>query len=339
MRRINKEQRITEIYASIDKYIKTYGTISGYMGSHDLFKKYIYLYNMNLKDICNELGYDWFQVGMNRNSYNFKSKEELKEHISKIIDVCGHFPTCIELSTYGIWARAYNKFYKSYSDLRQDMGYTDQFVDKLGYKCKSSYELMFANYLIDNQIKFDREEKPFCKENYRSDFTLYTLDHKKIYVEIWGLLKDNPMGQIETTYKEVYDIKMKLYNDNKLNLKSFYIKDFTTLNVLISKISKLVDIDKLIKIKNENYVHHCNDYTVEEIKNILESEFGCLNYFPSSGELRDRNLNNILKAIYKHYGSISTIAEKMNLLTKKKWCKENHINIHNMQPNTKFNIG
>lgn len=83
---------------------------------------------------------------------------------------------------------------------------------------------MFANYLIKNHILFDREIKPFKNYNYRTDFVLYSTNKKPIYVEIWGLLKENPKGVIEEQYKDTYNKKRYYMMNPILILFLFFIR-------------------------------------------------------------------------------------------------------------------
>lgn len=328
----NREILIKEIYDSVDEYIKENGTIAGFI-KNSRYGYRIKHFKLNLKKICEELGYDWFEVGVNRNSYSFKSKNELINFIQKIIDIEGYFPTCTKLNSYGIWARTYLKFFDSYEDIKKEMGYVDSLVDNSGYRCKSSYELMFSNYLIKNNIKFKREIKPFKSNNFRSDFLLFDQYNNKIFIEIWGLLKESPNGFIEKQYKNIHDKKIKLYKENNLTLISFYVNDFKTLNTFTKKADKIFKNFKIIKTNEINDFSITKKYHINEIKDAILKEFGSVDYFPTAKELREHHMNGILNAIYKYYGSINKIAEELNLLTKQQWCVKNHINIITMERN------
>lgn len=327
---INRDTLIKETCNSVDKYIKENGSIAGFI-KNDKYGYRIKHFKLNLKEICEELGYDWFEVGVNRNSYSFKNKKELINFIQRIIDTEGCFPTCTKLNSYGIWPRTYLKFFDSYEDIRKEMGYVDSLVDNSGYKCKSSYELMFSNYLIKNNIKFKREVKPFKINNFRSDFLLFDENNNKVFIEIWGLLKENPNGFIETQYKKIHDEKIKLYNENNLTLISFYVNDFKTLNIFTKKADKIFKNLKVIKTNELNDYSITKKYHIDEIKNVILKEFGNIEYFPTAKELRDHHMNGVLNAIYKYYGSINKIALELNLLTKRQWCENNHINIITMK--------
>ena len=317
------------IYKDVDLYIKENGTIKGYT-RHDT-KNRIKTLGLDLKEIVEDLGYDWTIVGRYNRTYAFNNKEELKSHVQKIIDILGYFPTTIQIQNFGIWPRTYHKFYNSYNDLRYDMGYSDKIYDILGYSCKSSYEKMFTDYLIQNNIKFQREENPFKENNYRDDFTLFKKNGKKLYVEIWGLLKNNPAGDIEKTYKKTYEIKTSLYGKYNLDLVSFYITDFETLKYFEKMfLSKINICDLQTEKYSENILHNTNS---DNIKIYVEKYFPGTQYFPSIGELRDKGLNSFVKLIYKNYKSIDVLAKELNMPTKREWCKKNHINIHTMQPN------
>ena len=328
----NRKILIKETYDSVDEYIKENGTISGFI-KNSKYGYRIKYFKLNLKEICEELGYDWFEVGVNRNSYSFKNKNELINFIQKIIDIEGYFPTCTKLNSYGIWARTYLKFFDSYEDIKKEMGYVDSLVDNSGYRCKSSYELMFSNYLIKNNIKFKREIKPFKSNNFRSDFLLFDQYNNKIFIEIWGLLKENPNGFIEKQYKNIYDKKIKLYKENNLTLISFYTNDFKTLNAFTKKADRIFKDLKIIKTNEINDFSITKKYHINEIKDAILKEFGNIEYFPTVKELRNHHMNGILNAIYKYYGSIGKIAEELNLLTKQQWCLKNHINIITMKKN------
>lgn len=263
----NRKILIKETYDSVDEYIKENGTISGFI-KNSKYGYRIKYFKLNLKEICEELGYDWFEVGVNRNSYSFKNKNELINFIQKIIDIEGYFPTCTKLNS---------------------------------------------------------------SNNFRSDFLLFDQYNNKIFIEIWGLLKENPNGFIEKQYKNIYDKKIKLYKENNLTLISFYTNDFKTLNAFTKKADRIFKDLKIIKTNEINDFSITKKYHINEIKDAILKEFGNIEYFPTVKELRNHHMNGILNAIYKYYGSIGKIAEELNLLTKQQWCLKNHINIITMK--------
>ena len=333
------DKLLNEIYETVDNYIKENGTIKGYM-SNDKYKARIYLRKLDLKNICEELGYDWFKIGTHCKSHGFKTKEEFINYMNKIIDDFGRFPTSTELiNNYGIYGRTYINLFGSYNNLRKEMGYDDKFVDKLGYKCSSSYELVFANYLIDNHILFEREQYIFENDgNYRCDFILFHKDGHKIYIEIWGLLKNNPIGEIELQYTESHKIKIKLYEKYNYDLKSFYIEDFRSKNTFIKRFNERININDLKHGNTDLNNTLKKDFTLDEIKMCINNSFGNIKYFPTAKELRDNNLNHIINSIYEYYGSMKTVAKAIGLPTKQEWYYQNHMNLITGKPNEKFNV-
>lgn len=328
-----------ELYKYVDNYIKENGKIAGYTNDKNI-RSGLKFYNLKIKNVCEELGYDWFKIGIHRNSYGFKTKEDLIKYVSNAIDELGHFPTCTEISQqYGIWPRTYINLFGSYNNLRKEMGYDDKFVDKLGYKCSSSYELVFANYLIDNHILFEREQYIFENDgNYRCDFILFHKDGHKIYIEIWGLLKNNPTGEIELQYIESHKVKMKLYEKYNYDLKSFYIEDFRSKNTFIKRFNERININDLKRGTKDLNNTLKKDFALNEIKECINNSFGNVKYFPTAEELRKNNMNHIINSIYEYYGSIKTVAKAIGLPTKQEWYYQNHMNIITGKPNEKFNV-
>lgn len=320
-----------DLYKEIDEYIKKNGNIKGFVSNADKRGRLKTL-NIDLKEACQDLGYDWFLVGRNSRTYGFKTKEEIKEYINKVISVLGHFPTCNELQKYGIWSRTYTKFYDSYKELRQEMGYEDKYTDNTGYTCKSLYEMQFANYLIKNNIKFDREKKPFNDNNFKCDFLLYRDTGEKVYVEIWGLLKKVPCGEIEIKYKQIYEKKMELYLKNRLELISFYPNDFDTINHMIKVFKQKIQLKDFKKcdyvVKNLNVKSSKNDYI-----DYLKCFFNDLKYLPSLNDMRNAGCGSLCKIIYRQFYNLDEFSKFIGIPTKKQWCKDNHINIHTMKPN------
>lgn len=307
-----------KIYERIDSYIKCNGTIAGYT-KDPILKSHIKNKKINLKSACEKLGYSWFDVGINRNSYMFSNKEELKQYIDKIIEIEGYFPTCSILNKYHIWNRTYSKFYDTYNDLKMDMGFKNQYIDKIGYLCKSNYELMFANYLIDHNYKFDRENKIVSNQNYRYDFKLYLNNDQFLYVEIWGLLKENPIGNIEIIYKQTHDMKVSIYNKNNMKLLSLVPEDFRTKNFMSSYLDSI-----LSKYQIEEFIYDINTQYIEnfyynKIKQVINTYYKDLGYFPTIKQLNNDGFQDIVGIIYRHYGSIFDVSKLFDLPTKKQF--------------------
>lgn len=53
--------------------------------------------------------------------------------------------------------------------------------------------------------------------------------------------------------------------------------------------------------------------------------------------MKNNNDYHLIKIIYRKFGDIETFSKYINIPTKRKWCKDNHINIITMQPNKRFN--
>ena len=105
--------------------------------------------------------------------------------------------------------------------------------------CRSGFEVIYANYLIKNNINFKYEPKCFVLGNgkrYTPDF--YLEDQNK-YIEIKGSFKNNKSNQKENIkiFKETHKLDILYWNDIitqcKLPLKSYssYLKRARILNI------------------------------------------------------------------------------------------------------------
>lgn len=61
---------------------------------------------IDLKKACEDLGYNWIEVGRYSKKYKFNSKEEIINTIYQIIDLKGYYPSCAELGrSFHIYTR------------------------------------------------------------------------------------------------------------------------------------------------------------------------------------------------------------------------------------------
>ena len=114
-----------------------------------------------------------------------------------------------------------------------------QYKTLSGDVVKSSYEVLFSNFLYLNNVPFQSGEKIFENKNYYYDFKI-----NDFYIEIWGFMN-------VYSYNEKRKIKERLYRDEGLVLisieRDIFKKNINTIN------SYFIELLKKYKIKEENF--------------------------------------------------------------------------------------
>jgi len=153
-------------------------------------------HNHSIIDAVKELGLEADKLDFRENAmlldkyYSidyFKDFDNLKVIIEDFIFKYKKFPTTNELRlNYNIPESVIRK-YGGIEKIRLLMEYnnSNDFIDDNGFKNKSSYEYITAQFLIHNNVFYLREQHPFPsnEKNYRSDF-MFIVNGKQIHCEI-----------------------------------------------------------------------------------------------------------------------------------------------------------
>ena len=310
-----KENRLYELdlYLKSNSLDRIYSTNEG-SNIISMFKKYKH----NINKALEELGYE----NLIYKPKDFYSKiENLINVVKPVADIYGRFPTYSEITNY------YNKAFRHLTKenlaiIRKKLGYmNDDLVDDSGFYNRSSYEYIVAQFLINNNVKFKREQLPFPKNepNYRSDFTFYTYEGDVIHLEIWGAYNEK-YNHFDGYSQKVKD-KILLYEKYNIKLISIYPETFISNSY--SDIQKILkgNLEPILSIKlqdvEQNKLIPITKLTDDEIFKILMtySEDGITLPTSSVSKEVDNLLNNVIQ---KRYKNIMEFAKKYNVKTKKK---------------------
>ncbi len=262
------------------------------------------------RDLDNDLGYETstvWDIDLVKKTY----KELCEKHGNRTLS-----QTELKLLGFGKLIQAINTYCGSKSELDFELGFTPYKLFRLqnGMIVRSTYEVMFGNFLIKNNIKFttDKIICKNCSENYRYDFLINDLDGNKIYFEIWGGDDRTIKNTRFKDYIEKRKVKTEFYK--KLNLKLVDIESDIFKNKSHESIIEL--IKKIIiknNVKKDNFVSLTVDELIESDNNRLwdkqkvKDEYHkiCLangNQPTSTTDLGNLNRSDLLHAIRDYWG-------------------------------------
>jgi hypothetical protein len=210
-----------------------------------------------------------------------------------------------------------------YPKIRELLGWKNNYVDESGFYNDSFNEMIFANYLIKNNISYSRYEKPYPNEGkFTCDFCFTTKDGIKYYCEIWGYPKNkNEDNMIISDYNKTRKIKESLYKKYNLNLISIEGMIF---NYKSSKIQQV--LYKILKpYLNYDFIevdYSCLRPAPKMTDKMLLEE--ALSYskdgitLPSPDILNSNGLSGIYNEIRKRYNNYHVFAEKFGFKTTSK---------------------
>ena len=161
---------------------------------------------------------------LNKNTNIIITEEKLINDISKLIEKYGRFPKMLEIYNELYITDGVIASFGGMTRLRELLNYNNdtELIDKRGYLNSSTYEYMTAQFLIQYNKSYKREEHPFLKTegNHQSDFTFYTLNGEEIHCEVWGYDLTRTDSKINNRYRENRENKQRLYNKYNLTLIS-----------------------------------------------------------------------------------------------------------------------
>lgn len=287
---LKKENRLNELKEFIESGNKInelrhiYPTLYEQILKHDRFVEFL----------IEELGYDIDNIMPIKTKGFFKNFEEVKKRILKFINKEGRFPLFNEITDNLKIGRRYIAMHGGINGLKSKIKHDDVLVDLRGDYNKSVGELMFANFLVSNNLtnKYKREQKPFAGLNFRSDFTFYLKD-KEIHVEIWGYPKENMSGKsIEYNKKRAFKEEVYSWHKDNIVLISIEYKVFNLNYIEMQKCFMEVlnpYIPNLIEVEYEKIIFGSKLSDLEIFNSIKGISDNKNKKFPTTNELRNYN--------------------------------------------------
>lgn len=243
--------------------------------------------------------------------------EVFKMEIQKLINKLNRFPTQREILNELKIGQQYIKKHGGMYEIKRKMNYNDShdLVDKSGFFNKSVYELIVANFLIENNISYLREQTISNDHNFRSDFTFVTDKEELIHVELWGYLKTNKT-KIAVEYNKVRKEKETLYKQLGINYISiepsiFYKMNYNKIQKSLTEIFSHIFSQHKFKLVNQDLFIPGNEYSDDEILNTLMSLSDNNDYLPEACLFREK-YRTLYNQILKRYGNYSNFADKYN---------------------------
>lgn len=294
--------------------------------------------NIDIDDAVKQLGYSVEELWLRRPNGYYDDFETLKEDLNHFINEHDRFPTQVEMANeLGIYRINYEK-HGTIDEIKMKMGYCDKedLVDLTGYINKSSYELIVANYLIEYDIPYKRDQFPFKKINnkylYRSDFTFYLTNGEELHCEIWGGKRDSPKEEsgIFESYNETMEIKLNLYKKYNIRLISINPEVFTQPSIELQKtLYKIFSPYFQMTFKEVDY----SLLSTSTLKNMSDDElikkvmkYSIDGTLPTSNYLRSINKEFLFVEVIKRHKHYINFAKKYSLDTKRKhnnyWTQE-----------------
>lgn len=346
---IFKENRIFELNNFIkenkiidrlyEKNFSLYHAINKYDGSIDV--------------LTNELGYDWDDISSRSLNNRYKDFNYVHEKINAFIKDANRFPSQKEIIKKLKIQQRDIDFHGGMYEIKRKMNYDDvnDLVDSNGFLNLSYLEYQVAEYLIHNNVPYKREQNPFTEEyvNFRSDFTIETLNRKIFHVEVWGY-SEKDKGSIAIEYNQKKRLKIGLYNKNNINLISIeydmmFGKSFNKIQEYLSNCFSIIKDHKFKKVDSEFLVRP-SALSDKNLLNVIMKYSEDDEILPSQAELERKGLGGVVREIIKRHETFNVFANKFNKTTKRKytWDNENDVYerflkiVNDKKPITKENL-
>lgn len=292
-------------------------------------------YGYDIQELCSELGYDYWELkGKNKPLKYYNNYNILKETISSFIEEYGYFPTIKELKyNFDIPPSTIQSF-GGIEKLKEDIGYkgTD-LIDDSGFRNRSHYEYIVAQFLLHNNISYKREQHPFPKpyNNLRSDFTFEKSDGTIYHLEVWGYSSADVNGKRSQIYCHKKAAKIKLYEQYGINLISVendvFSNSFESIQLKLSNL--LSDIlGKDLKFINHTFLTHPNKMSDKELFDEIMKISNDPSTLPKEMDFTSDNKCLFFEAL-KRFGNYGKFAKHFGVVTNNKhdyWNKNTVLN-------------
>ena len=319
----------------LDNFIKKNGTLKGWTvndqeGTNIAAR--IREYGYDLEELCTELGYNYYELrdihypeGFLYNYDNFKSI------LQKFIDENGYFPSQNQMRYDLHIPESIPLRFGGSEQVMKDMGITENYlIDDRGFYNRSYYEYILAQYLIHNNIPYEREQYPFPYPNdkLRSDFTFTTKDGIVYHLELWGYTSGYEYLESRANeYLKRKEMKKNLYKKYNINLIEVDAQVFSnTLSAIQNRLSNILSDILNVELKDvdRKYIINPRGLTNDELfESIMKySEDGIT--LPDVLFLQ-KNDTSLLNEIHLRFDNYNNFAKEYGVRTNNKrgfWNKE-----------------
>lgn len=319
----------------LDNFIKKNGTLKGWTVNNQEgtnIAARIREYGYDLEELCTELGYNYYELrdihypeGFLYNYDNFKSI------LQKFIDENGYFPSQNQMRYDLHIPESIPLRFGGSEQVMKDMGITENYlIDDRGFYNKSYYEYILAQYLIHNNIPYEREQYPFPYPNdkLRSDFTFTTKDGIVYHLELWGYTSGYEYLESRANeYLKRKEMKKNLYKKYNINLIEVDAQVFSnTLSAIQNRLSNILSDILNVELKDvdRKYIINPRGLTNDELfESIMKySEDGIT--LPDVLFLQ-KNDTSLLNEIHLRFDNYNNFAKEYGVRTNNKrgfWNKE-----------------
>ena len=243
----------------LDNFIKKNGTLKGWTVNNQegaSIAARIREHGYDLEELCTELGYNYYELrnihypeGFLYNYDNFKSI------LQKFIDENGYFPSQNQMRYDLYIPESIPLRFGGSEQIMRDMGITENYlIDDRGFYNRSYYEYILAQYLIHNNIPYEREQYPFPYPNdkLRSDFTFTTKDGIVYHLELWGYTSGYEYLESRANeYLKRKEMKKNLYKKYNINLIEVDAQVFSnTLSAIQNRLSNILSDILNVELKD-----------------------------------------------------------------------------------------
>lgn len=307
-----KQNRI----AFIKEYIERNGDLKNLTATKDGWKiiRFQNRYKDDLSEIVEDLGHKYYEMVSSKLNY-YSEFSTLEKNIRELIQVIGRFPSYDELRKELKCTDQFIAMHGGIIGILNKMGYKNakELIDDSGYVNQSTYEYIVAQFLLNNDIPFKRNQNPFPanEKNFMSDFAIYPNEKKEVHIEVWGLGTDE--------YKRVKQEKMMLYKKYSHSVelisleKSLFRKKYDHIQeTLINRLGHLLQED-LLKVDNEHIVPQV--WSDQEIIDELLKYSDDSKTLPKYETLREVGKTVLFDEAVKRSGSYMSFAAAHNLKT------------------------
>ena len=269
-----------------------------------------------------ELGY--FKKKTIKPSGYWNDRDNIIKEIQVMLETYGRFLTDKELIEVGLGSLTSNIRHLDNETLN-DLGYFERSSSLLcsdGHKVRSTYELLFDNFLFYNNLNHETEGV-IDETNDRRFMYDFKVSHEDetIYVEIWGFTRGRT--EMEKRYLKKKSEKEKIYKRLNLKLVGFddrlFDQPFEKIyNEFSKKLSKhfpnkeFKQFDLITLIKGS---HYSFDHLVEELRVLINENDG---YFPSTTQMKKLEGGEGLVSRILKYGGVDRFKDHFNIDIKPK---------------------
>lgn len=311
----------------VSDYIKNnnYSLVGvGHCGSWNNITTMCNKYNYDIQELCKELGYDYWELkGRNTPLNYYRDYDILKKTLLNFVKEYGYFPTIKEMKHNLDIPSSTIQYFGGIEKIKNDIGYIgEDLIDDSGFRNRSHYEYIVAQFLIYNNIPYIREQHPFPKpyDNLRSDFTFEKSNGDIYHLEVWGYNKSDVNGIRSQAYCERKKRKIELYQKYNINLISIeneiFSNSFDTIQLKLKDLlSDILNSD--LKIIDHKFLVHPNKMTDNELFDEIMKISKDNNTLPKESDFTSNNKELFYEAL-KRFGNYNNFANHFGVVSNRK---------------------